>query len=105
LIAAFALIPTFVSPVSAAELQATAGEETELMKMVPVLRELIKEGKVISTSTRIVDPDTGETMFLYLGNRYRDDDMQYWNMEGHGDMSKSFEDAVSMKWSDVVLGF
>ncbi|KAJ6603786.1 hypothetical protein B0H10DRAFT_2078693 [Mycena sp. CBHHK59/15] len=88
--AAFPLIPTYRSPLTLAELKSRAKSTKELERVVPIVRRLVEEGRVISCSTRLVDPHTGQTLFLYLGDRYGDDSVQYVNHEGLGDSRKSF---------------
>ncbi|KAJ7921882.1 hypothetical protein B0H13DRAFT_2318000 [Mycena leptocephala] len=60
------------------------------------LAEKVKKGLVISTSTRIVDLKTQETLLLYLGHRYGNDQEQYRNLEGLGDPSKPFPDPMEL---------
>ncbi|KAJ6612994.1 hypothetical protein B0H10DRAFT_259094 [Mycena sp. CBHHK59/15] len=88
--AAFPLIPTYRSPLTLAELKSRAKSAKELERVVPIVRRLVEEGRVISCSTRLVDPHTGQTLFLYLGDRYGDNSVQYVNHEGLGDSRKSF---------------
>ncbi|KAJ6553425.1 hypothetical protein B0H19DRAFT_1156413 [Mycena capillaripes] len=88
--AAYPFIPTYYSPVTAKQLQATANDDDELIRVVPIMRKLISEGRVISCSTRLVDPETGDNMLLYLGDRYGEEREQYENNEGLGDKTLPF---------------
>ncbi|KAJ7465205.1 hypothetical protein FB451DRAFT_1402915 [Mycena latifolia] len=54
------------------------------------MQELIANGRVISCSTWLVDHETGKTLLLYLGNRYRGEHEQYENNEGLGDKTLPF---------------
>ncbi|KAJ7690424.1 hypothetical protein B0H17DRAFT_1201755 [Mycena rosella] len=80
-----------------AELKSRAKSTTELQRVIPIVQRLVEEGRVISCSTRLVDLDTGHTLFLYLGDRYGDDSMQYVNHEGLGDSRKPFEKLKDLK--------
>lgn len=91
--AAFPHIPTYKAPMTRAQLQAVNSAD-ELTRVVPIMRKLMDEGKVISCSTRVVDPETGETLFLYLGDRYLDDKTQYENPQKLGNTKKPFSKPV-----------
>ncbi|KAJ7021341.1 hypothetical protein C8F04DRAFT_1195586 [Mycena alexandri] len=86
--AALPLIPTYNSPLTLAELKSRAMSSEELKRVVPIVQQLVQEGRAIFCSTRVVDPTTGETLLLYLGDRYGDDNQQYVSHEGLGDASK-----------------
>ncbi|KAJ7429038.1 hypothetical protein FB451DRAFT_1425688 [Mycena latifolia] len=88
--AAYPFIPTYCSPVKARQLQSTANKRDELIRAIPIMRELIANGRVISCSTQLVDHETGKTLLLYLGNQYRDEREQYENNEGLGDKTLPF---------------
>ncbi len=94
--AALPFIPTYVAPMSLAELKLRANTDKEMQRAIPLWRDLIADGRVISASTRIVDPVTGKTLFLYLGERYGDDRTQYTNHEGLGDARRPFTQPVSV---------
>lgn len=85
---AFPFIPTYNVPVPLTELQSWAQSAEELQRMVPILRDLKENGRVIACLTWIVDPVTGKTVFLYLADRYRDETDQYENDLSLGDPAK-----------------
>ncbi|KAK7019775.1 hypothetical protein VNI00_017941 [Paramarasmius palmivorus] len=60
-------IPTFKAKVTLQYLEKHAGSMEELARLQPVLEDMQKPGfPIISTSTRIVCPETGETIMAYL---------------------------------------
>ncbi|KAJ7812216.1 hypothetical protein B0H14DRAFT_3150424 [Mycena olivaceomarginata] len=89
--AVLAFIPTFNAPVPLAELKSWAKSDEELQRVVPIIRDLEENGKVIACSTRVVDPLTGQTMFLYLADRYGDDREHYENDQSLGDPALGFK--------------
>jgi hypothetical protein len=89
------LIPTYYAPVPLDELKSRAKSADELQRIVRIVRDLKENGKVISYSTRVVDPLTDKTIFLYLGNRYHNETDQYENELSLGDLDKEFKKPVS----------
>ncbi|KAK7018053.1 hypothetical protein VNI00_018426 [Paramarasmius palmivorus] len=60
-------IPTFNAKVTLQYLEKHAGSMEELARLQPVLEDMQKPGfPIISTSTRIVCPETGKTIMVYL---------------------------------------
>ncbi|KAF8132120.1 hypothetical protein K438DRAFT_1788099 [Mycena galopus ATCC 62051] len=63
-------IPTFNTPMPLADLQSRARSDKELQRVVPIIRDLKENGKVIACSVQVVDLLTGKTIFLYLADCY-----------------------------------
>ncbi|KAJ7806757.1 hypothetical protein B0H14DRAFT_2610242 [Mycena olivaceomarginata] len=85
-----------------AELNSQANSHEELRCVIPIVRKFIQEGRVISCSTRMVDPQTGETLLLYLGDRYGDDKTQYTNNKGLGDSSQQFVKPKDLADANII---